>query len=317
MLFKSILIAGFLCIFIIGVCANALVILLSFKPSGNVNVNVNVNTINTYLVNMAGADLLYIFGCLFYTLTNYNQDGWLFGDVGCRLILSIDVLTMHVSVYILTVMSIERYVAVVHPMLSLKYRSVGFARVIVAVIWVSALILATPMVASMALTRIHDGHGSVKYTCAWTLNGDDSLSTYMISVFLITFAIPSIIMVIAYLLLMAHFCQVRSERTGSQQVRRSKRRVAQIVFLVVLVFWICYTPFWVYQLTVLHVENFDPKQIMGLVTLIISYLNSCFNPFLYTLLPKRYNVWQKMRKQSSFSAPKYRLTGRPEVCDSL
>ncbi|XP_072168310.1 urotensin-2 receptor-like [Diadema setosum] len=314
MIFKSILIAGFLCIFIIGVCANALVILLALKPTSSVN----VNTINTYIVNMAAADLLYVFGCLFYTLTNYNQDGWMFGDVGCRLILSIDILTMQASVYILTVMSIERYVAVVHPMLSLKYRSVGFARRVVAVIWLSAIVLATPMIASMSLTRIRDAHGAVKKTCTWTLSGDNSLHNYMIFVFLITFMIPSVIIVAVYVLLMLHFCcTVSPDQTSNRQVRQSKRRVAQIVFLVVFVFWVCYTPFWVYQLAVLHVDRFDPSQIIGLVTLVISYLNSCVNPFLYTLLPKRYNVWQKMRKQSSYTAPKYRFTGRPEVCDSI
>ncbi|XP_071492462.1 urotensin-2 receptor-like [Diadema antillarum] len=286
-MFNSFLVSGFLCIFVMGVFGNSIVILLTFRPT----CNVSVNTINTYIVNVAFSDLLYIFGCLFFTLTNYNKKGWMFGDIGCRLILGQDVLTMHVSTFILTIMSVERYIAVVHPMISLRYRSVTVARRVSAVIWLTGVMLTLPMVINMAQIKID---GRDKYSCKWTLDTKSSLPNYMMAVFLITFLIPSVVTATVYVLLLCHFINLVSPtHSANRRIKRSKRKVAQIIFVIVFVFWLCYIPFWSYQLIILHDETFDPNNIMGLATLVLSYLNSCVNPFLYTLLPRRYNMWRK------------------------
>nr|XP_054763439.1 urotensin-2 receptor-like [Lytechinus pictus] len=287
-MFNSFLVSGFLCIFVVGVFGNSIVILLTFRPT----CSVSVNTINTYIVNVAFSDLLYIFGCLFYTLTNYNQKGWMFGDIGCRLILGQDILTMHVSTFILTIMSVERYVAVVHPMISLRYRSVGFARRISAAVWFTGVVITLPMVIYM--TEVHIGDRD-KYSCTWTLEADRSLPNYMLAIFLITFLIPSIITASVYILLLFHFLNLVSPaHSANRRIKRSKRKVAQIIFVIVFIFWVCYIPFWTYQLIILRDVNFDSNNIMGLVTLVLSYLNSCVNPFLYTLLPRRYNMWKRI-----------------------
>ena len=307
--FKSTVIATFLVIFIVGVCANALVIALALKPM----VGQPPTTINTYILNVAAADLVYILGCLFFTITNYNQGGWLFGDIGCRIIMSWDVLTMHVSIYILTVMSIERYVAVVHPIESYKYRSIGIARKVSAVVWISAIVLAMPMMIGMSEMQFERG-GIILSTCSWTIGNFNSYRKYMSIVFVVTFLVPSSVTAIIYTKMGVHFCRVvsptenetttasttaTSEKSNKPR-KQAKRKVVQTLFLIVLFFWICYIPFWVYQLVLMHKDEetvFDPNRSFGLTTIVLSYLNSCCNPFLYTLLPRRYNVWRRLRRQ--------------------
>lgn len=302
--FKSTVIITFLAIFVVGVLANGLVIALALKPIAGTA----PTTINTYIVNVAAADLLYILGCLFFTLTNYNHGGWLFGDIGCRVIMSWDILTMHVSIYILTVMSLERYVAVVHPIESYKYRSVGIARKISAGIWISALCLSLPMVVSMSEIE-YMRNGVTKRTCGWTVGDINSYRHYMTVVFVVTFLIPSTVTALVYTKMAFHFCRIVSPTDATNQRssaaakprKQNKRKVVQTLFIIIIFFWMCYIPFWIYQLILLHGNNpkFDQHNIMGLVTIVLSYLNSCCNPFLYTLLPRRYNVWRRIRRKPS------------------
>ncbi|XP_071814825.1 urotensin-2 receptor-like [Apostichopus japonicus] len=287
--FRALLISGFLLIFIIGTCSNFAVILLALRPSNSCT----VNTLNKYILSLSVSDLIYIAESMFFTITNYGRKGWIFGDIGCRLILTFDLMTMHVSVYILSVMSVERYVAVVHPMRSLRYRSPVCARRLNVAVWVLSLLLVSPCIFGMRQITGVQPNGEPFQTCSWTLGEPRVMHMYMTAMCFTSFLIPSCVMLIVYSLLLNHFLRTVSPiRKSSQEVKRSKKRVAKIIFLIVIIYWICYLPFWTYQMMSLHVEaNFDPRNIMGLLTLVLSYLNSCFNPFLYTLFPKRFNIW--------------------------
>ncbi|KAJ8036979.1 Somatostatin receptor type 4 [Holothuria leucospilota] len=288
--FRALLITGFLLIFIIGTCSNFTVILLALRPTSSCT----VNTINKYILSLSVADLLYIFGSMFFTITNYGGRGWIFGDIGCRLILTLDFLTMHVSVYILSVMSVERYVAVVHPMRSYRYRSPSCARRLNLTVWIFSFLLVVPSLIGMKQVTQPSPSGITQKTCIWTLGGRKGVHVFMNFMFVTSFLIPSIIMFVVYSLLLNHFLRTVSPvRKSSKDVKRSKKRVAKIIFIIVIIYWICYLPFWIYQMLILHVDfDFDPKNIMGLLTLVLSYLNSCLNPFLYTLFPKSFNLWK-------------------------
>lgn len=64
-----------------------------------------------YVVNLALVDLFYLFS-IFFIVVIYVIKEWYFGDVGCRIFFSLDFLIMYVSIFILIVMSSERYVVV-------------------------------------------------------------------------------------------------------------------------------------------------------------------------------------------------------------
>ncbi|XP_008634822.1 PREDICTED: urotensin-2 receptor-like [Corvus brachyrhynchos] len=67
----------------------------------------SAGSLGVYMVNLALADLLYLSTIPFVVCTYFAHD-WFFGDVGCRLLLSLDLLTMHASIFLLTAMSLER-----------------------------------------------------------------------------------------------------------------------------------------------------------------------------------------------------------------
>lgn len=74
--FNIMLLGGYLIIIIIGLPANCMVLGLTMVTQLQNSPNSAVNTINTYITNLASADLLYIFGGIFWAITNYDQNGW-------------------------------------------------------------------------------------------------------------------------------------------------------------------------------------------------------------------------------------------------
>ncbi|KAK5616181.1 Urotensin-2 receptor [Crenichthys baileyi] len=102
-----------------------------------------------YIINLALADLLYLLTIPFVVCTHFLK-GWYFGDAGCRILISMDFLTMHASIFTLTIMSTERYFAVLKPLDTVK-RSKSYRKAIALLVWVASLILTLPMIVSIQL----------------------------------------------------------------------------------------------------------------------------------------------------------------------
>ncbi|KAG9343016.1 hypothetical protein JZ751_015234 [Albula glossodonta] len=88
---------------------------------------------------------------------------WYFGDIGCRILFSLDFLTMHASIFILTIMSTERYLAVVNPLDSFG-RSRHYRRTVTCVVWLASFFLALPTMIMIDL-KIHVKNGEEKRMC--------------------------------------------------------------------------------------------------------------------------------------------------------
>ena len=69
--YRTLLLSGYLIIIVIGLPANALVLLVTLFCNSS---NSAQNTINTYITNLASADLLYTFGAIFWAWTNYDKE---------------------------------------------------------------------------------------------------------------------------------------------------------------------------------------------------------------------------------------------------
>lgn len=75
-----------------------------------------------------------------------------------------------------------------------------------------------------------------------------------------------------------------SVRAGLTRWRRSERKVTRMVVIMVLVFLICWLPFFVTNMVnLIHIIPETDKTIYFIIV-ILTYLNSCANPFLYCFL---------------------------------
>lgn len=252
-----------------------------------------------YIINLALADLIYLSTIPFVVCTYLAHD-WLFGEVGCHILLSLDLLTMHTSVFILVAMSLERYRAVTRPFSA--HRSSSRRRKLVAgVIWGFAFVLTLPMMVMIRL-RVSKltADGSVKRIClpTWT---SATFKFYITLLFFTGVFIPGLVIIGLYSGLSRHYwaTQARLGKSGQRRAQRRglKQKVISMIFSIVVAYWTCFLPFWGWQLAKLFspeaLEALSPAahSYVNFFVTCLTYGNSCINPLLYTFLTRNYKEY--------------------------
>lgn len=125
-------------VFMVGLLGNTLAIYVVLRYAKMKTVT------NMYLLNLALADELYILGLPFLTTQNVLSY-WPFGEFLCRVVMTVDSINQFTSTFCLTVMSIDRYLAVVHPIRSVKWRQPKVAKIINGLVWVVSFVVVLPV----------------------------------------------------------------------------------------------------------------------------------------------------------------------------
>lgn len=122
-----------------GLLGNALVVLVVLS-----NPQMR-STTNMMIINLAVADLLFVIFCVPFTATDYVLTDWPFGDVWCKLVQYFIVVTAHASIYTLVLMSLDRFMAVVHPIACRSIRTERNTLKAIIILWVVILTTAIPV----------------------------------------------------------------------------------------------------------------------------------------------------------------------------
>lgn len=88
----------------VGLLGNAILIKVFFKIKSMQTVP------NIFITSLAFGDLLLLLTCVPIDATRYIVDTWLFGRIGCKLLSFIQLTSVGVSVFTLTVLSADRWV---------------------------------------------------------------------------------------------------------------------------------------------------------------------------------------------------------------
>lgn len=125
-------------VFIVGLLGNTLAIYVVVRYTKMKTVT------NMYILNLAMADELYILGIPFLG-TNSVLSYWPYGDFFCKVCMTADAMSQFASTFCLTVMSIDRYLAVVHPIRSAKWRKPQVAKIFNGMVWVVSFLVVLPV----------------------------------------------------------------------------------------------------------------------------------------------------------------------------
>lgn len=113
---------------------------------------------------------------------------------------------------------------------------------------------------------------------------------YVISYLFFMYLLPLAIIIYCYIQILVQVWRKTSEGTESAQAQaralRRKKKITRMVFIVVVLFAICWAPIHIVNITVFVYEfaKVDPSQFLQyfhLFTLFLAYTNSIVNPFVY------------------------------------
>ncbi|XP_041740650.1 somatostatin receptor type 1 [Coregonus clupeaformis] len=228
---------------------------------------------NIYILNLAIADELFMLSVPFLA-TSAAVRHWPFGSLMCRLVLSVDGINMFTSIFCLTVLSVDRYVAVVHPIKAARYRRPTVAKLVNVCVWGLSLLVILPIIIFADTVPAQDGGVDCNFLwpeAAWS-------EAFVVYTFLLGFLLPVGAICLCYCLMVARMRAV-GLKAGWLQRRRSEKKITRMVLCVVTVFVLCWMPFYIVQLV--SVFHHPPNPMVTQLFVILSYANSGANPILY------------------------------------
>lgn len=264
--------------FVIGVIGNGTVIwITAFKIKRTVN--------SVLLQNLAIADFVFVLFLPFsidYVLRDFN---WVFGWVMCKLNSFVCTLNMYASVLFLTVLSLDRYIYLVHISWYQRFRTVPWAWGICALTWVMSGILSSP-----ALIFRETLHYHRKVVCFNNFHDEDTHLSKVRHISMVAlraivgFLLPFLTISVTAILLAMKMKQVENMRTSS---------FSKMISAVIVAFFLCWAPFHTFslmELTMHHSFSLGHVLTVGFpLATSLAFFNSCINPILYGLFNK--NVW--------------------------
>ncbi|KAB1262681.1 Nociceptin receptor [Camelus dromedarius] len=242
---------------------------------------------NIYIFNLALADTLVLLTLPFQG-TDVLLGFWPFGNALCKTVIAIDYYNMFTSTFTLTAMSVDRYVAICHPIRALDVRTSSKAQAVNVAIWALASVVGVP-VAIMGSAQVEDEE--IECLVEMPTPQDYWGPVFAVCIFLFSFIIPVLIISVCYSLMIRRLRGVRL-LSGSREKDRNLRRITRLVLVVVAVFVGCWTPVQVFVLVQgLGVQPGSETAVAILrFCTALGYVNSCLNPILYAFLDENFKA---------------------------
>ncbi|XP_076446976.1 cholecystokinin receptor type A-like [Babylonia areolata] len=177
-------------IFLLAVVGNFLVLVTLFQ-------NKRMRTVtNVFLLNLALSDLLLAVFCMPFTLVPVLLRDFVFGAAMCVLIRYLQAVSVGVSCFTLVAISLERYFAICRPLHSRSWQTLSHAYRCIAVCWVLAALLMTPVAVFQRHQRLSSASGAHSCREIWP---DPRLEkAYTVLLDLALLVLPVLLMSLAY-----------------------------------------------------------------------------------------------------------------------
>ncbi|XP_046871452.1 tachykinin receptor 1a [Hypomesus transpacificus] len=274
------------CIVIVSVVGNVIVIwiIMAHKRMRTVT--------NYFLLNLAFAEASM---SAFNTVINFSyavHNEWYFGLVYCRFHNFFPIAAVFASIYSMTAIALDRYMAIIHP-LQPRMTSTE-TRVVVVVIWVLALLLAFPQYYYSTTDELP---GRVVCYIDWPeYTVFDFKKMYHVCVVILIYVLPLLVMGCAYLVVGLTLWASEIPGDSSDRYREqlmAKRKVVKMMIVVVCTFAVCWLPFHVYFLLhqffpQLFEETFIQQVYLAIMWLAMS--STMYNPIIYCCLNDRFRA---------------------------
>ncbi|XP_050797815.1 LOW QUALITY PROTEIN: galanin receptor type 1 [Gopherus flavomarginatus] len=268
-------------IFALGVLGNSLVItVLARSKPGKPR-----STTNIFILNLSIADLAYLLFCIPFQATVYVLPTWVLGAVICKFIHYFFTVSMLVSIFTLSAMSVDRYLAIVHSRRASVLRVSRNALLGVGLIWALSIAMASPVAHHQ---RLFHRDASNQTFCWEQWPNLQHKKVYVVCTFVFGYLLPLLLISFCYAKVLNHLH--KKLRNMSKKSEASKKKTAQTVLVVVVVFGISWLPHHVIHLWAeFGVFPLTQASFLFRVTAhCLAYSNSSVNPIIYAFLSENF-----------------------------
>ncbi|XP_041692337.2 C3a anaphylatoxin chemotactic receptor-like [Coregonus clupeaformis] len=253
-------------ILLLGVFGNGVVIWIA-----GLKMKKTVNT--TWYLSLAISDFIFC-ACLPFNIISMVTKEWILGLFMCKFTSFVMFLNMFSSIFLLVVISVDRYVLVVFPVWAQNQRTVRRASVVVVLAWAISVVLSIPSTVFRQVTT----DGTTKCFNDYPYRNRHIIVA--VSRFVSGFVLPLFIIIFCYSVIIL--------RLRTNRMTRSSKPFRVLTALIAMFFisWLPYHVFIILEsgasdqtsLTVIH-EGLK-------ISATLASANSCMNPFLYSFMGK-------------------------------
>uniref|UniRef100_A0A667Z304 Arginine vasopressin receptor 1A n=1 Tax=Myripristis murdjan TaxID=586833 RepID=A0A667Z304_9TELE len=283
--------------FVVAVIGNVSVLLAMYKTKKK------MSRMHLFIKHLSLADLVVAFFqvlpqlCWEITYRFYGP------DFLCRIVKHLQVMGMFASTYMMVMMTVDRYIAICHPLKTLQQPTQRSYIMIVST-WMCSLVLSMPQYFIFSLSEIKNG--SDVYDCWGHFIEPWGLKAYITWITVGIFLVPVVILMICY----GFIChsiwkniKYKTRKTAAAAatkngligknsvssvttISRAKLRTVKMTFVIVLAYIICWAPFFTVQMWSVWDKNFqwdDSENTAVTLSALLASLNSCCNPWIYMI----------------------------------
>uniref|UniRef100_W5N0Y2 Uracil nucleotide/cysteinyl leukotriene receptor n=1 Tax=Lepisosteus oculatus TaxID=7918 RepID=W5N0Y2_LEPOC len=274
--FKKLFTSYYFLIFILAVPGNTLALWVFVYHKKN-------KTSTVFLRNLAVADTSYVMILPMRIVYHIMDSNWPFGEVLCRIVGFLFYLNMYCSLYFMTCISLDRFIAVVFPVKSLRLRKPLYANIISVTLWIILIITMFPLLISRQTIQLKN------CTVCKQLYREQMSDRALVSL-IVAFAIPLVTIVVSYLLIIHKLQKMHQEN------RPMKEKAFKMIILILANFLVAFVPYHINR--VIYISAFNSKAVTldkmaylaftNRITSSLTCISGVFDPVMYFFLTKTF-----------------------------
>ncbi|XP_049633349.1 C-C chemokine receptor type 5-like [Suncus etruscus] len=268
-------------VFIFGVVGNLLVVLTLIKCKKLKNMS------DIYLLNLAISDLLFLLTLPFWA--HYAVYKWVLGDAMCKLFTGLYHIGYFGGIFFIILLTIDRYLAIVHAVFALKARTVTFGVVTSVVTWVVAIFASLP---GIIFTRSQKE--GLHYTCSphFPTNQYHFWKKFQaLKMVILGLVLPLLVMTICYSGILKTLLRCRNEE--------KRQRAVRLIFAIMIMYFLFWTPYNIVLLLTTFQQFFGLNNCQSSnrldqamqVTETLGMTHCCINPVIYAFVGEKFRSY--------------------------
>ncbi|XP_054450699.1 C-C chemokine receptor type 5-like [Pteronotus mesoamericanus] len=265
-------------VFIFGFVGNLLVVLTL------VNYKKLKSMTDIYLLNLAISDLLFL--CTVPFWAHYAADQWVFGNKACQLLTGFYLIGFFSGVFFIILLTIDRYLAIVHAVFALKARTVTFGLATSGVTWVVSVLASLP---GIIFTKSQKEGPRLTCSPHYPTHQYHFWKNFQtLKMVILGLVLPLLVMVVCYSGILKTLLRCRNEKKRHKAVR--------LIFVIMIGYFLFWTPYNITLLLTTFQNSFGLNNCSSSnrldqamqVTETLGMTHCCINPIIYAFVGEKF-----------------------------